>query len=162
MSGKCVNCLEAGSRVWSEHGLIQHGYEKVNVPAKTGGTVAPFRGGLYAVNWDSGQQSVHYPNELLSIGNARCLAEFLDSIKAAAARLKKVLGPLGGNRGITIFLRNGDWISADQHELRPLVESLEVTNIPVELEQLEKQKKVKPGEVEDLLRRIAGNAKRKK
>ena len=69
---------------------------------------------------------------------------------------------MGGNRGITIFLRNGDWIAADQHELRPLVESLEAANIPVELEQLEKQKKVKPGEVEDILRRIAGNAKRKK
>ena len=39
---------------------------------------------------------------------------------------------------------------------------LEAANIPVELEQLEKQKKVKPGEVEDILRRIAGNAKRKK
>lgn len=152
MSGRCVNCLEVGSRVWAELGLIQHGHEKVNVPAKTGGTVAPFPGGLCAVDWDSGQQSVHYPNELLSIGTARNLIEFLDAMKAAAVRMKKVLGPMGGNRGITIFLQNGDWVAANQHELQPLVESLEAANIPVEVEQLKRKKKTTPDEIDELLR----------
>ena len=152
MSGKCVNCLQVGSRVWAELGLVQHGYEKVNVPAKTGGTVASFPGELCAVNWDSGQKSVHYPNELLSIGTARNLAEFLDAMKAAAVKIKKVLGPMGGNRGITIFLRNGDWVTVNQHELRPLVESLEAANIPVEVVQMEGKKKTKPADIEDILR----------
>ena len=162
MSGKYVNALELGSRVWAEHGLHEHGHEKVSVPAQTGGTVAPFGGDLFTVRWDTGQESVHYSSELLSIGNALNLSEFLDGIMVAAVRVRKTLGPRGGDHGSTIFLRNGDMIYCAPYEFKSLLASLEAAGIPVEAEQIQKEKKITDAELENVLRGLAENAKRKK
>ena len=137
VSGKCINSLETGHRVWTEAGLCDHGHEKVNVPAKTGGTIEPFpsySGGLNAVRWDTGQRSVHYDNELFVIGNARSLTEFEEAIMAEAIRVSRILGPQGGNRQFMILLRNGDWVSGISYCY--LLPRLEAANVPIQIEQL--------------------------
>ena len=143
MSGRCVNALVYGCRAWAEHGLHQHGHKMVNVPAKTGGTVAAYAGELYAVNWDTGQQSVHYYNELhmrlCVIGSARTLAEFEDGIMAGAVSVRKVLGPQGGVREFTVSLNNGDWASG----LSYLEPRLLAANIPVHTEQLARKQRTR-------------------
>ena len=148
MSGICINCLSAGCRVWTEIGLREHGHKKVNVPAKTGGTVAPFSSELYAVNWDTGQQSVHYPYELEAIGQARNRAEFQDAIMAEAVMVKRVVGPQGGERSFKIFLRNGDWVS---HSFG-LESRLKAAKIPIEVEKLERKKWKKPMTIDEIFR----------
>ena len=143
MNGKCVNSLEVGCRVWAEFGLRDHGHDKVNVPAKTGGTVvsagqefSTIDQSLYAVNWDTGKHSLHYSNTLCAIGQARNLAEFEDAIVAAAVRGQIVLGPNGGRRGGKIFLRNGDWVD----EMCGLQARLEAANVPIQVERLARRR----------------------
>lgn len=137
MSGKRVNLLDIGCRVWAEYGRHEHGHKKVNVPAKTGGTVAYFSSELYAINWDAGQQTVEYPNELCVIGMARNRTEFEDTIISQAVSSRKVVGPQGGLREFTIFLRNGDWITNSA-----IAESrLEAANIPIQVEKLARKKR---------------------
>lgn len=163
MSGKYVNALVPGSRVWTESGLHEHGHKKVSVPALTGGTVRPFSGdNLFAVKWDTGQESVQYSSELLSIGNARNLSEFMEMIKSEAVKVRKVLGPLGGDRGFVVFLRSGDMFSGAPYCFASLLASLEKAGIPVEIERVEKKKRQRDEEVEAdvkaLLDRIARNS----
>lgn len=132
MSGNCINALVPGCRVWTEHGLQCHGHHQINVPARTGGTVSPYSLGLYAVKWDTGQQSVHYPVELRIIGNALNITEFEDGIMEEAVSVRKVVGPQGGNREFTVFLRNGDWVSNMAH----LEARLEAAKIPIQVERI--------------------------
>ena len=137
--GTCINWLEIGSRVWTEYGFHQHGHDKVNVPPETGGTIIAkwnefmtMDNPLHRVNWDSGQKSVHYSNELFCIGHSRTITEFMAGILAEAERAKHTVGPNGGDRGFRIFLRNGDWVEG----IYQLKQSLEQKNIPIEVEVL--------------------------
>lgn len=165
MSGKCVNALAYGCRVWTEHGLREHGHKKVNVPEKTGGTVGPFPGELFSVKWDSGQESVHYGNELCVIGDARDLPELEDMIIREAVRCRLVLGPQGGTREVTIFLRNGDWANG-LYAWRVRLESrVAAANIPVDVEHLARKKPRRSAEDDEevtaILERLAKNNRRK-
>ena len=137
--GKCINHLKGGCRVWAELGLRDHGHNKANVPAKTGGSVISTRQEfytidqlLYTVKWDSGQESVHYGNELHCIGQCRSLTEFEALIHTETIHIKQTLGPNGGKRGLVISLRNGDWIE-DYYSILP---ELEQKGIPIETERL--------------------------
>jgi uncharacterized protein with WD repeat len=111
----------------------------VNVPAQTGGNVSRFSDDLWAVKWDTGQQSVHYSSDLYAIGQARDLAEFEGMIMAEAVSVRQVIGPQGGNRTFTISLRNGDWVSS----MAAMKTRLEVANIPIEIERIPKKTRTK-------------------
>lgn len=144
MSGKCLNALEVGSRVWAASGLHEQGRDKVNVPGKTGGTVirkwkefGTLDNFSYAVRWDTGQDTVHYFDTLYCIGQSKTDAEFLQAIFAEAERAKLTRGPSGGVRGFRILLKNGDWIEG----MSQLVPQLEERKIPVDVEQLERKKR---------------------
>lgn len=139
--GKCINSPEVGSRVWTK-GFFEHGHKKVSVPAATGGTVIgrwnefmTMDNPLHRVKWDTGQESVHYFEELFCIGQCRSKVEFEATILAEAERVKQTIGPNGGKRGLQIFLRNGDWVD----ELYDLLPRLKEKGIPIEIEQLEKR-----------------------
>jgi hypothetical protein len=147
MNGRCANSLEVGSRVWTEQGLHEHGHDKVNVPARTGGAVVSTYKEfmtldqlLYTVSWDSGQRSVHYSNSLCAIGNARTLAEFEDTIVAEAVRAEMLFGPNGGFRRAKIFLRNGDWVDG----MYGVQSRLEAANIAIQVEHLERKRRSAP------------------
>jgi hypothetical protein len=144
MTGKCINRLERGCRVWAQAGFRDHGYENVSVPPMTGGVVISTSRQyltvdlmLYTVKWDTGQQSVHYPKELCSLGTARSLTEFEDSIMAEADHAEIILGPSGGDRGAKIFLKSGDWIDG-MYGLKP---KLEAANILIETKRLPRKGK---------------------
>lgn len=93
---------------------------------------------LYRVKWDTGQESVHYSNTLFCIGRSQTLDDFTQSILVAAERAKIVRGPNGGLREFTIFLKNGDWIDG----MSQLLPQLEANQIPIELEQLQRRKRL--------------------
>jgi hypothetical protein len=146
VNGKCLNNLEVGCRVWSAWGLHEHGHDKVSVPKNTGGTViqkwnefSTMDNPLYRVKWDTGQQSVHYYNTLYCIGRSQTEAAFTQSILAEASSVKITRGPMGGIRRFTIFLKNGDWIEG-MVQLQP---QLEAAKVPIELEQLERKKRIR-------------------
>jgi hypothetical protein len=113
-----INSLAPGRRVWTYYGLREHGHEKVNVGPQTGGMVVSranefntLDNPLYTVKWDTGQESVNYGNDLQCIGQYQTLGEFDQMILAEAVQVKRVVGPQGGLRHSTTYLRNGDTIA---------------------------------------------------
>jgi len=139
MSGRCINGLDVGCRVWAECGLHEHGHDKVSVPPKTGGTIIStwkefytIDQLLYTINWDTGQRSIHYSNTLCPIASARTLTEFGDLVVAQATRCEIALGPLGGLRSAKIILQNGDWVDG----MYGLQARLEAANIPIQIERI--------------------------
>jgi hypothetical protein len=143
MAEKCINALEVGCRVWAEHGYHEHGHDKVNVPAKTGGTVVAswnefqtIQNPFYRVKWDSGETSVHYSTTLHCTGKFQTPNELREFVLAEAEKAKIVIGPMGGVRSFEIFLRNGDWVTGIVSK-----EELEARNIQVEVERLERKKR---------------------
>lgn len=137
MTGNCLNSLKTGNRVWAEWGLREHGHKKVNVPPKTAGTISSkwneyhsIDNPLYTVNWDSGQQSVHYGGELVCIAQCRTLEEFHQMILKEALNANRIVGPQGGSRGFTIHLRNGDRIE----NYYPALLLLDEAKIPINIE----------------------------
>jgi hypothetical protein len=145
MSAECINKIEVGCRIWTEHGgLFEQRNNSVNVPAKTGGTITSIWNEFTTINdplcrvqWDTGQITIFYCGNLFSIGRFKTLAEFEAFILAEAQRAELVLGPMGGFRSLTIFLRNGDWINGTQE----MSEDIKYKNIPVEVVRLEKKKR---------------------
>jgi hypothetical protein len=134
-----LNYLKEGSRVWTFEGFREQGHRKVSVPAATGGTIRrvwkEFSTGdqcLYDVKWDTGQESTYYANQIESIGESRTVDEFYDLVVARADRAKLVLGPQGGFRSFTIYLKDDEWV-AGFGKLKPM---LEAAGIPIEEERL--------------------------
>src|SRR5690606_26033214 len=123
--------LEVNSRVWAAYGLHNHGRDKVNVPAQTGGKIiskwnefSTMDNPLYKVQWDTGQQSIHYSNTLYAIGQAKDYVEFQQNILDCAERAELIIGPTGETRRLKIYLKNGDWIDG----LFDLREKIETAN----------------------------------
>jgi len=80
VSGKCINSLETGHRVWTEAGLCDHGHKKVNVPAKTGGTIEPFpsySGGVMYHRQSRWLVNVSRPRRLVVVQRWSCLSTVL-------------------------------------------------------------------------------------
>ncbi len=143
--GKCINRLDVGSRVWVV-GLYQHGYNKITIPSPTCGTIvakwnefSSMDNPLHRVKWDTGQESVHYFQDLYCIGQCRTKSEFEDSILREAERAKQTIGPNGGKRGLRIFMQNGDWVD----DLYSMLPQLKEKGIPIETEQLERRPSLK-------------------
>ena len=114
---------------------------------KVGRSSRTFPGNLYVVNWDTGQQSVHYHSNFMrkcffqSQMQAAHWTEFeADSVMVDAVGVKKVLGPQGGIRSYSIHLRNGDWVLGDYD----LEERLKAANVPIEMEQIAPKRKGRP------------------
>src|SRR5260221_13834690 len=100
-----INELQVGRRVWTVAGFHEQGHDKVSVPSQTGGVIASsfnqymtINDPLYVVQWDTGQKSTYYGNELGCIGQCRNYSEFEQAILKDAMRAKKTLGPMGGIR----------------------------------------------------------------
>lgn len=143
---------DVGCRVWT-FGLQQHGPvngPKTDVLVETGGTIVGFEKPyytmdiyLYSVQWDTGERTKHYFSELLCIGPFRTLSDFKQAILTDGERAKLTLGPVGGFRGFSMYLRNAgtplliqytkdhkrlyDWL------IEPLIKQ---AGISVEVEQL--------------------------
>ena len=137
-----------GKRVWTIHGLHDHGPlegPKINVPPGTGGTIAatskPYMTMdrlLFEVQWDTGQRSKHYRGDLLCIGSFQTLAEFEKAVATNGHDAALLLGPQGGFREFSMEIGTGAeklFLRIDQEQRnlwRDLVEPL-VRRLKIEI-----------------------------
>lgn len=132
-----INELQTGRRVWTFSGFHEQGHDKVSVPPQTGGVIVSsfnkymtINDPLYVVQWDTGQKSTYYGNQLVCIGQYRTYSVFEQAIAKDAERAKKTVGPMGGIRRFTLHLRNGDTVEGCAN-VEPL---LQQAQIPIETE----------------------------
>lgn len=138
-----INELRVGRRVWSFAGYFEQGHDKVTVPANTSGIIVSafnefgFDNPLYTVQWDTGEKSTYYGNELTCIGECHTWAEFEETVVRDALRAEKRIGPMGGVRGFKVFLRSGD-TALGCISVEPL---LAQANIPIEIYQISRKQR---------------------
>jgi len=117
-----ANTLQVGQRVWTVFGYADHGPmegPKVDIQGDQGGMVVadeasgilgPFSGcpRLIVVQWDNGQRSKHYCDELFCIGPFQSLCAFEKALAEARDSVVE-FGPQGGFRNfLTTVLVDGE------------------------------------------------------
>ena len=162
MSENPITFPKVGYRVWTIHGLHQHGPAegpKTDVPADTGGVIVgtekPYYtvdSLLYVVQWQTGQQTKHYLKELLCIGQFESLREFGQALLSHGEKPRLTIGPQGGFREFSMQVRMGDSLLLVRYvmEQKTIYESLlapllKTAGIQLEILQLEgKKRKQRP------------------
>lgn len=117
MDREPITYPRVNARVWTVHGLHQHGPmegPKTDVPADTGGriigTEKPYYTMdqlLYVVRWDTGETTKHYFKELFVIGPFEDFATFSRAL-VSATEVSVTLGPQGGFRGAEFSVSSAD------------------------------------------------------